>query len=209
MLPDDPVNAWGQGKVTYFRRDDRSGSGTVTIDMEDVYRFLRPIEGKKGATEKYDGGVRGLRSFAVDYSGRAGVPGLFAVVDKISGGKKKIWIWQLPRSPKVECTIEENSFTIRDGDASLKATFIGPKSVKILKADGKFEANRLSGVDTVPSRAIHVTGADDQTSDFFVILTLQRGAAPAVEAEGNGLDAVVTVGGQTVRFDGKNIVLGK
>jgi hypothetical protein len=42
-----------------------------------------------------------------------------------------------------------------------------------------------------------------------VILTLQRGAAPAVEAEGIGLDAVVTVGGQTVRFDGKNIVLSK
>ena len=37
-------------------------------------------------------------------------------------------------------------------------------------------------------------------------MTVQKGPAPAVKVEGKGLDAVVTVGRQTVRFDGGKIV---
>jgi hypothetical protein len=43
----------------------------------------------------------------------------------------------------------------------------------------------------------------------FLVLTLQQGAAPAPAITGAGLDAVVTVGRRTVRFDGEKIVLGE
>jgi hypothetical protein len=53
------------------------------------------------------------------------------------------------------------------------------------------------------TRTIRVTGTDpDQT--FLVVLTLQRGPAPAVTIA-NG---VATIGKQTVAFDGKQITLG-
>ena len=42
---------------------------------------------------------------------------------------------------------------------------------------------------------------------FFVVLAFQRGEAPKVTVQGAGLDARVTVGGRTVRFDGKRIVI--
>ena len=61
-----------------------------------------------------------------------------------------------------------------------------------------------------PQNALYVTGDPDSgNGEFFVILTLQRGAAPAVKAEGNGLAAKVTVGGQRISFDGRKVVLAK
>jgi hypothetical protein len=50
--------------------------------------------------------------------------------------------------------------------------------------------------------------ATADSGSFFVILTLQRGVAPAVKVEGTGLDAKVTVGQQTVRFDGQKVIFG-
>jgi hypothetical protein len=44
---------------------------------------------------------------------------------------------------------------------------------------------------------------------FFMVATLQRGQPPALQVQGEGLKAVVKVGKQTVRFDGRKIVLGK
>jgi len=42
-----------------------------------------------------DSGITGMRSAGVDYSGRCGAPCLFVVVDKITGGKRKVWTWQV------------------------------------------------------------------------------------------------------------------
>jgi hypothetical protein len=42
----------------------------------------------------------------------------------------------------------------------------------------------------------------------FTILTVQSGDAPAVSAAGKGDQTVLTVGGQSARFDGKRIVFG-
>ena len=38
------------------------------------------------------------------------------------------------------------------------------------------------------------TAADASDGDFFVVMTLQRGEAPSVEVDGDGLAATVTVG---------------
>lgn len=209
MLPDDPVNAWGRAEVTHYAADPKTGSGVVTFDMSPVYEGLRKTGGK---TERYDAGIRGLRSFAADYSGAAGAPGLVAVVDRITGGKKKVWVFQLPPSgrdgPDADCRIDGNTFTIIKGDASLKATFVAPAGVRIEKALGQ-GAHPLSRVPDAKYPALHATGPDGLSGEFFVVMTIQRGNAPPVKVQGKGLDATAHVGGRTVRFDGKNLVLGK
>ena len=45
--------------------------------------------------------------------------------------------------------------------------------------------------------------------DFFVVITFQPTDPPQVKISGKGLDARVTVGRQTVRFDGEKIILGQ
>ena len=41
---------------------------------------------------------------------------------------------------------------------------------------------------------------------FFFVATVQKGEPPKIEVQGKGLQAVVTVGKQRVRFDGEAIV---
>jgi hypothetical protein len=49
--------------------------------------------------------------------------------------------------------------------------------------------------------AIRATGSDE----YFVVITVQNGPAPAVNAAGDTL----TVGGQTIRRDGRRLILAK
>jgi len=165
--------------------------------------------------QPFDAGISGLRSFAADYSGKASVPALFVVVDKIVGGKKKVWVFQLPKNFKeddnksgAELQIGDNAFTITQGDASLKATFISPSDVKIEIPPVPYKAHLASKTDDARIPALHVTGRDPQSGDFFVVMTQQKGSAPIIEVKGKGLSSVVTVGEQTVRFDGQKIILG-
>jgi len=43
---------------------------------------------------------------------------------------------------------------------------------------------------------------------FLVVMTIQKGPPPKLTATGTGEQAVVTVGRQTIRFDGRKLVLG-
>jgi hypothetical protein len=99
-----------------------------------------------------------------------------------------------------------NIFTLSRGDATLQATFITPATPKVQLAE-RVEYRQLvkSGVVRNSSKAIFAEGGDA----FFVVITLQRGPAPAVTAEGEGLQARVKVGDQTVRFDGRRVVFGQ
>jgi hypothetical protein len=210
MLPEDPIDAWNRGRVTYSKTDPKTGSGAVTIDMDNVYQCLRQVGDDK---ERFDGGIHGLRSFAADYSGKSGAPALFAVVDRVTGGRKKIWMWQLPREgrdgPACKVDIQGNSFSITYSNASLKATVVSPKNARIVHARGPMKANPLSGMEDGDVNAIHVTGADPTFGEFLVVVTLQKNGAPDVSVEGEGLTSKVMVGGQTVRFDGQKIVMGE
>ena len=258
QLPQDTINAGARGKVTFLRQE-RDGSGAITIDLSDLYSA--PVaQGSSGRAESLyerygrirravafgDSGITGMRAMAVDYSGASGAPCLIVMVDRIRGGKDKCWTWQLqskaegmeksqddPKRPgwitfrgrsfdsprngqvlfsesrKIEddkrVAIREDGFTFTQGEAALNATFIAPTPVKLEFAE---KAQYIDGakhtVRRDSSRAICAEGGDE----FFVILTIQKGPAPKVSASGKGLDSVVTVGGQTVRFDGKAIVLG-
>lgn len=100
QLPGQPVNEEGRGRIAFLERQP-DGSGSVTIDLSEIYGYT-----SKGDTlEKYGNVLRrgvveptgrsGLRAAAVDYSGASGAPVLVAIADVIKGAGMRDWTWQL------------------------------------------------------------------------------------------------------------------
>jgi hypothetical protein len=109
-----------------------------------------------------------------------------------------------------DVTIEGNTFTIHQGDATLTATFITPSPVKITAGTRAMQIKKSAGhmagkTLDVTFDAVFAEGGND----FFVVATLQRGPPPPVKIAGKGLGATARVGNQTIRFDGEKLVLGK
>lgn len=179
--------------------------------------------------------ITGWRAYAFDYSGRSGSPLLMVMIDHVTAGDRdtrKEWLWQLPpagkRGPRVETTLHDQAFTIRQDDGpSLHATFVAPDGVALTRPNRTSRFGMYGGLTQVVDRdnpdqsidrpadklekggshrwnCIMATGGET----FFTVITLQQGEPPKVTVEGEGLDAVVTVGGRTVRWDGEKIVLG-
>ena len=236
VLPDESLNDAGGGKVTCFAGDAKTGSGAVTINLDELYTGVRHVSSVGTAPEVRGGvvihkavrrtrtiaedmGIRGRRAFAADYSGAAGAAALFVVVDQIRGGGRKVWCQHLPAGakrgsgPEVTVDAAARSFTIAQGEASLTATFVAPGEVTIRRARDVLRAGTAKGGETVTTRrdAVLATCQDPDAEGFFVVMTLQRGKAPAVKVAGQGLKAAATVGGRTVSFDPSGagrIVLG-
>ena len=100
-----------------------------------------------------------------------------------------------------------DGFVMQQGDASMRVTFVAPSRPRLELAE-RIQRSRTNievmRVDT--STAVYAYGRDA----FFTILTFQEGDAPAVKTlRGRGLNSVVQVGGQTVRFDGEKVVFGE
>jgi len=189
VLPDDELNERGRGEVTHLAMED-DGSGTVTIDLKDVY------------------GVDGLRAIAVDYSGKCGAPAMIVLVDSITAGGKRLWLWQLPRGKLDEVKIDGNGFSICYPDVSMKATFISPANVDIQATRDMVRAGRLGGPHGLfEGRLDRVKAGAPAGASFFVVITFQRGTPPEVTTRGHDLDAKVTVGERTVSFDDGKIHL--
>jgi hypothetical protein len=225
MLPDDPINTRTRAVETAYHAED-DGSGVVSMDMGLIYKGAGTDKDKQGNERRrplvdnsfllqpqnfMDLGIRGMRSFAVDFSGRSGSPALFALADRIKGGGGKVWMWQVPAwrhdSKDRAVRIEGGTFTIVQGDATLTATFISPKDVKLRHVTGKQEVALSGGKrGALGLNAIHAA-VDDSAAEFFVVMTLQRGAAPKVASTGEGLRSVVSVGSRTIAFDGEKIVI--
>ena len=227
QFPGDPVavnDLWdvGPGRVVHFEgRPDGSGVVSAALDdvllgvkLDDAGTALAPRDagGEMIRDHLRDLGLRNLRSFAADYGGAAGAPGLFVVVDKTVGGKGKYWqlLPGVGDDPAREVKIEGRTFTVREGDVSLVGTFAAPADVKItlVEPDTRLDVVGADGKAkslTVKRLALRAEGGDD----FFVVMTLQKGAPPPVKIEGSGLGAKVTVGQCTVVFDGTKIVVGK
>ena len=246
LLPDDKTNIGGHGLVSACAVDAATGSGSVTVNLDDVYRVQRQAEVRKTVVEDRggvlfhrvvvtkekralaDGGIRGLRSFAADYGGESGAAGLFAVVDKVTGGLRKAWTMHLadlalpakggaepqPR-PGVSLAVKDNTFTVRKGEALLRGTFVAPADVQVERLFGTKAIEYVGAVKGGPRPVeayhygVRATGPDGEAGDFFLVMTLGRGEPPQVKVQGQGLQAIATVGGRTVRFDGEKIVVGK
>jgi hypothetical protein len=154
-------------------------------------------------------GIKTLRSIAVDYSGASGAPLLLAVVDKVSGaGDRERWeqlnFTHGKGGGQGPIHVAGNRFTFvpdakdsqpPDRRLNLAGTFVPCPGSRIEIPDGNPRAPEW----------LKITGADD----YFFVLTIQEGAAPEVQIVGAGLDAKLTVGGQTISFDGEKIVLAK
>lgn len=167
------------GDITHW--DPRpDGSAVFTADLSEAYRGDPPAKGEPPA----DRGIEARRAIAVDYSERAGVPGLWAVVDSIEGGGEKTW--------RMACegnlAVDGRRFTVRARDnVVLSGVFAAPKSVQLRAGKNALEAK----------------GGDN----WFVVLTLGKDESPEFAIEGEGLDATVRVKGRAVRFDGGQLVL--
>jgi len=132
--------------------------------------------------------IKAERHFAVDYSGASGAPALFAVVDRVKGGGRKSWRLH---SPGNALSVNDRDFTITGkGGGTLHGCFIAPADVAVSAV-----GSTLSGVSEKPN------------ADFFVVMTIQKGAAPEIKGAGPGLGAAVAVGRQSVHFTGDKLVL--
>lgn len=159
-----------------FFQGEGDGSGVVSMNMDNVFK---------------DNNFESLRSFAVDYSGVSGAPGLFVVVDKFTGDTpEKVWVMHTQE----QVVLESNSFTLKaNSGATMKGIFVVPSDVK------------LNIEETERGQKILATGGDN----FFVVMTVQNAIAPEVEISGNGLDAEVKIGKRRILFSEDKVILGK
>jgi hypothetical protein len=215
-----PVERGAPASARHFKAS-KDGSAVLTLDMDYVYASLKktsrgktlpplPAHPRTGKADVYyDQGVKGLRSLAVDYSGSAGVPALFAVVDKVSGpvGAAR-WHMVVPKDLPVE--VSDRSFVIRGaGGATLKGTVVSPASATITTRSETFGHEACYDGDH-QTRSFDRTVIDVAAGEFvLVVMTLQKGDGPAVGAEGTGEKIQAKIGKQTVAFDGEKIVLGQ
>ena len=186
-----------------------------------------------------DTGIKGLRSIAVDYSGRCGAPCLLAIVDFIRGGKRKVWTWQLggiqmyggerrsvkpgrlDRGDLDSTKVAGSTFTVTKPDATLRGTFVAPARLslkaetRVISGDVWFKSNKQASKGIkMHCNGVFAESPDPKAEGFFVVVTMGRGPPPAVKVEGSGLQAKATVGTggasrRTIRFDGEKIVLGE
>ena len=172
------IKAWKSAQPVFFEsRPD--GSGVVSLKTDAVVEQM---------------GISALRSFAVDYSGASGAPGLFVVVDNFTGAvngdrfSRKTWTMHTEGT----VTLDEQRFTIESpSGATLTGTFVAPLGVQIA-----FQKEKEGGT-------ISATGGNQ----FFVVMTVQKGAAPEVKISGTGLQAKVQVGKQTITFQKDRIAI--
>jgi len=235
LLPNDETNEGARGRLLYARTE-KDGSGAVTFDLSHVYAAAQADRKGKPQKlyEKYgnipiesafqDSGITGLRAYGVDYSGKSGAECLFVLVDKITGGEQKLWMWRLKdkvMDKRGDVVLEEgdldlakvdgNTVTLTHEDgATMRLTFVSPGKLDV-KAEKRNIVytktyNRGKGVMSAPGIYAQT---NDKNAEFFVIVTIGRGQPPAVKAQGSGLSATVSVGKQTVRFDGERVVIGK
>lgn len=169
------------------------GKATLSFDMSPIYLQAAAKGTPAGPTVKrtragtfIDHGIKASRHVALDLSGDCGAPVLMAFLDKSQGAKDFTWNLRLARDAGA-AKVDGNTITVGDpAGANMKVTFIAPKAPAL-------------------TDRITATGGEE----YFAIITVQNGAAPAVKVDGEGLAAKATVGGVTVSLSGEKIELKK
>ena len=202
LMPDDKLNEMARCKVISREFDDAQPRGTIAVDMDELYKVQKPkVNPKWGeGPDIVDGGIHGRRAFAVDLSGQSGAPAVIAVADKITGGGRKVWQMFSPDLTAEAVTTDGNKFVIKKGDTTLVGTVVSPKDAKISVLTPAANAKPTPNIPDAAFRGIRIEGADPKSSDFWVVMTLQRGDAVPVKVTGSGLDAKVQVGKAKLAF---------
>jgi hypothetical protein len=195
-----------QSVLDYYREKDRDAIRRTIPRLYNGY-------GRRLAGVDRASAVTGSRAAAFDFSGASGAPCLMALVDSIRGGKAKQWFWHLPAGGDYRVRVDGRAITVAYPDATLKATLVSPADAKLAFMEDRkmsFIYRGGSAKGQLITRSYNFLAAETKAkdADFFVVVTVQRGAAPEVGIAGDGLAAVVTVGGQTVTCREGRIVLG-
>jgi hypothetical protein len=180
----------GAGRSASRRPPGTKQLSKLMPTQEEVREFLNPkapeAPAKSAEPEKTvkapKPSVTLTRHVAVDLSGECGAPVLIAIVDQGAGLPQG---WRLPLPTGVATSAPGQFLSGSATGANLTGRFVVPRDARL--AGGQVPAG----------------------NECFVVLTLQQGAAPPVKVEGAGLSAKVTLGGRTISFDGRRIVLGK
>lgn len=162
------------------------GKAALAWDNSPIYMGQLPRGATPGPDQKLvrmsrigqfvDQGIRATRHVAIDLSGQSGAPVLLAILDQSKGAKDFAWNLKLAREAGAG-KVDGNTVTVGDpAGANMKVTFVGAKSPAL-------------------TPAIKATGSDE----YFAIITVQNGRAPAVKVDGD----TVTVGSQTLRCNGQ------
>ena len=95
------------------------------------------------------------------------------------------------------------------GPASLLGSFAYPAKVEVNTEPLVWEFVKTIGTGRGEKirKTIHCLSVPGE-DHFFFVGTVAPGTHPTVNVTGSGLDAVVTVGKRTIRFDGTKLVLG-
>jgi hypothetical protein len=138
-------------------------------------------------------GEKSLSALAVDFSGLSGAPALLAGVtvtgEAAAGGAAGQGA--AATAPQPEVTDEQR--------AALRKIFAGSSGGAAAARPGT-----AAGADGASTRTVRLTAAGRE----FVLMTVQKGPAPAARVVGQGADQKVVVGRRTLAFDGEKIVLG-
>lgn len=206
--------------TTHFA-PEKDGSGIVSLNMDDVYIHYPKVatvvtnRGRESLSIKAAGGptnlgIRAVRSLAVDYSGASGAPCLVAVADRLSGTRGSN-TWTLVTEKEHIVTVTNNVFVIAaTNGATLRGTVVRPANATLRLASSEFghEVNyRGNHAHTRFKRTMIKADGRDKDQDFLVVMTIQRGDAPAVAIAGKGSDVRATVGRRSVNFDGQKLLL--
>lgn len=152
-----------------------------------IQDFLKPPVREKGGPGETNAVAQSaeqvIRHVAVDMTGECGAPVLVAIAERC--GTNAAGPWRIPVQGPITST-----------------------------AGGQFLAGDTNGVNLVgrfivPSDARVSGGQVAGKGEYFVVFTLQRGAAPASTVDGTGFEAKLRMAGRTVSFDGRRIILAK
>lgn len=208
--PTDPVDkslkmAPPKSVTAYYREKDRDALRSKLPKLYNAY-------GDRLKDVKYKSHVDGDRAMAFDFSGKSGAPFLMVLVDRVSGGKTKQWLWQMPTGdPTLTATAAENTFNLKYPDASLRGTVVSPNAkARFMKNQEMYFIYRggsSKGANTMRTFDFIAVETADKDATFFVVVTIQKGNPPAVTASGKGENTVVKVGEQTIRLRDGVIVI--
>lgn len=164
------------------RRSKIAGASTKVYEADEAAKTALLVT-DMAAPADGSAGDQYVRTLAVDYSGLSGAPGLFVLMERAKGAAR--WAW--PTTGKVSARGAD--FTVAGpAGATIVGCFITPGTVSA--NGGTVSASSRNGL-------------------YITVFTMQKGDAPKIAVEGEGLGSVVTVGGRTVRFEGERVVFGE